>query len=97
MTQRAQRPADTGTSRTAQRFTPPKLHRIHPERHDHQVTDHALVRYFERVLGLDVEAIRSGILTPEQATKAAALQTVDFALGPGVRAIVRGGRVVTIK
>lgn len=31
------------------------------------VSDHAVVRYMERVLGLDVDAIRREILTPERA------------------------------
>ena len=32
------------------------------------VTDHALVRYMERVLGYDVEAIRKSMVTPDVIT-----------------------------
>lgn len=32
-----------------------------------RVSDHALVRWLERVMGYDVEAVRASILTPERA------------------------------
>lgn len=30
-----------------------------------EVTDHAIIRYFERVLGIDIEAAKDNILTPK--------------------------------
>lgn len=60
------------------------------------VSDHALVRYLERVVGLDVEAFRLTMLTEEQKLMAKALQDCDIPLGGGVTAVVRSGIVVTI-
>lgn len=71
--------------------TPPK--RVIPKR---DVTDHALVRYLERVIGLDVEAFRLTMLTPDQLLMAKSLKECDIPLGGGVTAVVRGGIVVTI-
>ncbi len=33
---------------------------------DSQVSDHAVLRFLERVKGVDIEAIRNEILTPER-------------------------------
>lgn len=30
-----------------------------------KVSDHALMRYLERIIGIDIDSIRKGILTPE--------------------------------
>lgn len=71
--------------------TPPK-HK--PVKKD--VSDHALVRYLERVVGLDVEAFRLTMLTPAQIKMAKSLKECDIPIGGGVTAVVRGGVVVTI-
>lgn len=73
--------------------TPPK--KVHPNKP--MVTDHALVRYMERVLGVDVETIRGSILDDTQVNKIKALRDVKLPLGPGVTAVVIGGYVVTIQ
>lgn len=84
------------TDRVKQRFTLPKELRPKPPL-EHPVTDHALVRYFERVLGLDVEAIRLTILTPQQETLARSGVACRLELAPGITAVVHNGKVVTIK
>jgi Asp-tRNA(Asn)/Glu-tRNA(Gln) amidotransferase C subunit len=59
-----------------------------------RVTDHAVLRYIERVLGFDVEAIRTRIMskTVRDAIRArAGAVTVD-----GYRYELRAGAVVTI-
>lgn len=71
--------------------TPPKT-----KREPRDVTDHALVRYLQRVVGLDVEAFRLTMLTPAQLKMAKTLKECDIPLGGGVTAVVRGGVVVTI-
>lgn len=79
-----------------ERFTQPKAKR--PRQDElHMVTDHALVRYMERVLGMDTEGLRDTILTAEQKAQAVALQAVKIPLGENVYAVVKGGRVVTIR
>lgn len=72
----------------------PRKKRKAPERH--VISEHALVRYMERVLGLDMEAIRETILTPEQKLMIRELRTLKLPLGGGVTAKVVDGVVVTI-
>ena len=61
-----------------------------------RVTDHALVRYLERVKGLDVEAIRAEILTDRNV---AAFEFVGQGKVPicrGAKAVVRDMTVITV-
>lgn len=58
------------------------------------VSDHAMVRYFERVYGLDVEALKREILTPEICAQiAAGAVTVNV---QGHKAPVENGCIRTI-
>lgn len=83
-------------STVEERFTQPKSKR--PRREEtHMVTDHALVRYLACALGVDIEGLREAMLTAEQKAQATALQTVKIPLGDGIYAVVKGGRVVTVR
>lgn len=63
----------------------------------HVISDHALVRYMERVLGIDVRTIRESILSDEHLALIRELRTIArLPLGPGVTARVRDGVVTTI-
>lgn len=81
------------TSYPGPKRTPPK--HVHPDKP--MVTDHALVRYMQRVMGVDVETIRESILTDDQVAKIKALRDMKMTLGPGVTAVVINGHVVTIQ
>lgn len=76
-----------------EKFTKPKK----KFKHEPTVTDHALVRYFERVLNLDVEAIRETILTKDQLADIKTGFGFNLKLAPGITAVVRNGKVVTIR
>lgn len=52
------------------------------------VTDHALVRYMERVKGIDLDAVRREILTPER---------VAMIKAGAVRIKIEGGNELRIK
>jgi len=66
-----------------------------------QVSDHAVLRYLQRVKGLDVDAVREEILTPavHAAIRAGAtrvsVEGVEFVVSDGVvtTAMKRSGRV----
>lgn len=58
------------------------------------VTDHAVLRYLERVMGVDVEAIRDGLLTPE--IKQAIRLGAKSVTVQGVTFKVEGPRIVTV-
>jgi hypothetical protein len=58
-----------------------------------RVSDHALVRYFERAMGFDVEAVRAQIA--RQCAPAAALGAVSFR-ADGVQFVLDGHVVVTV-
>jgi hypothetical protein len=58
------------------------------------VSDHALLRFIGRVLGVDLDALRARILTP---TVAAAIKAGARAVTvEGTRFVVKGGVIVTI-
>lgn len=67
------------------------------------VTDHAVLRYLERVLHLDVDALRSAVLDGIDERTVDALATLDgkatmteVTVGTSHRVRVLDGRVVTV-
>ena len=72
-----------------------------PSGHSIAVTDHAVVRYLERRLGVDVERIRRQML--EEIDKPRILRMVEFAAGERCKVIsgkgtycIRDGVVTTV-
>ncbi|WP_321448437.1 hypothetical protein [uncultured Cohaesibacter sp.] len=57
------------------------------------VTDHALVRYMERVLDIDVEAVRDLIAFE---TAYAVQAKADALTTEGKRYVIKNGRVITV-
>lgn len=57
------------------------------------VTDHAVVRYLERVYGVDIKAIRRRI---ERATVEGRKAGADCQISDGVKYRIAAGRVITI-
>lgn len=75
---------------TAPRRAPPQLI---------DVTDHALVRFLDRAVGFDVEALRAMIATSlaRAATKAGSIAQDRYEVrADGLRYVVRDGALVTI-
>lgn len=60
------------------------------------ITDHALVRYMERVMGLDLDNIRAEMLPPERAKFIAQNPNCRIPAGGGMHLMVRDGNVVTV-
>ncbi|WP_456403519.1 hypothetical protein [Hydrogenimonas sp.] len=60
------------------------------------VTDHAVIRYLERVVGVDIGAVKRKISGGAVVKCAAAIGDGRYPIEPGVKAVVRGGKVVTI-
>ena len=60
-----------------------------------EVTDHAVLRYLERVAGVDIEGLREEI-KKESSIAGGVLGDGKFMIGGGFRAVVSDGRVVTI-
>lgn len=59
------------------------------------VTDHAIVRYFERVLGVDIDLIRQELASPTAAL-ADRIGAPVVILKTGHRAVVRDGCIQTV-
>jgi hypothetical protein len=77
--------------------TPPKQFRPEPYKKPPQVvSDHAVLRYMERVLGLDVEVIRNTMLTASQVEVAKRMREGELPIGGGHYARIVNGRVATI-
>jgi len=59
------------------------------------VTDHALVRYIERVHGYNLDPIRQMLLSPAVVT-ACKLGSGNVILEGGHKAVVRDGKVISV-
>lgn len=78
-----------------------KLNRLHAAladvRAQHiEITDHAIVRYAERVLGLNVEEVKLAIAA-KAAPMAFTLGDGSYPVGHGCVAVVKNKTVVTVK
>lgn len=60
------------------------------------VSDRAVVRYLERVVGVDVEALRREILHLNERVAVGELGDGKYPLGNGFRAVVKNNVVVTV-
>ena len=58
------------------------------------VTDHALLRYIERVAGVDLDALCEAIVTPE--VRAAITAKARTYRTPEATYVIKGGQIVTI-
>lgn len=61
------------------------------------VTEHALLRYCERMYGIDLEKVKADILTPATVNKINALKSCKLEIGPGVHIVVKQRVVVTVE
>jgi septation ring formation regulator EzrA len=61
------------------------------------VSEHALLRYIERVMGVDLEEIKNQVLGPETLALIGKLGNGKYPIGNGVRAVVKNNTVVTIQ
>lgn len=59
------------------------------------VSDHALLRYLDRAMGIDVESIRRELASPT-VEQAAAMGCATVKLGNGCRLKLRGQHVTTV-
>lgn len=60
------------------------------------VTEHALLRYIERVYGLDMDALKAELLSPELSELILTLGTGKYPLPQGGTAVVQGLSVVSV-
>lgn len=64
------------------------------------VSDHALVRYFERVLGFDMDIIKKSLLPIEVLDKICLLKNCEIPMsanGKDIRLIVCNNKIITIQ
>jgi len=62
---------------------------------DHIVTDHALVRYMERVNGVNIKALKDAILTDEHRRIILRGEQVTIVTN-GIKLIYNNGNVITV-
>lgn len=62
---------------------------------DHIVTDHALVRWLERVNGVDVKALKDSMITDEHRRIIKRGDHVTIVTG-GVKLVCNNGNVITV-
>jgi len=61
------------------------------------VSEHALLRYIERVYGINLDDVRSNILSPSTRKAIQVVGSGKFPLDAGGRAVVKGNTIVTIE
>lgn len=61
------------------------------------VSEHAVVRYLERVKGVDIAAVRREILGGLAGAAVKAKKSCVIRRGDGAEIVIRGGYVVTVK
>lgn len=62
-----------------------------------EVTDHAIVQYLRRVMGIDIDELVKKILNKEARTPPGALGDGEYPCEEGHRSVVKDNKIVTIK
>jgi len=60
------------------------------------VTDHAIVRYLERYVGLDIESIKRAMLSGGRDELIASMKTGKVPISDGVKLVALKGTVITV-
>lgn len=63
---------------------------------DIEVTDHAIVRYFERVLGYDIDQLKANIIPEDQRGAVIQLKSCKYPIGEGNKAVIKDCVIVSI-
>jgi hypothetical protein len=61
-----------------------------------EVSDHAIVRYLERALGVDTHALRAEIVTADTVRTHPTIGNGRYPCGRGCKAVIEEGIVVTV-
>lgn len=61
------------------------------------ITEHALLRYIERVYSINLEDVKNSILSPQTRKAIQVIGSGKFPLDVGGRAVVKGNTIVTIE
>lgn len=64
--------------------------------HQPYVTEHALLRYLERVRGIDLDSVKKEMLTPERLAMIKVAPNCEINIG-GIKFIVRDSAVITAR
>lgn len=60
------------------------------------ISEHAILRYIERAMGLDLEQIKASILTDANKAAIKRLGNCKFPIGEGLKAVVKDNCIVSI-
>ena len=61
------------------------------------VSEHAILRYLERAMNLDLDAIKKEILSESLVASCAAFRSGKFPIGRGIKAVVKNNVIVTVE
>ena len=62
-----------------------------------EVTDHAIVQYLRRVMGINIDELVAKILNKEARTPPGALGDGEYGCAEGHRLVIKDNKVVTVK
>lgn len=74
-----------------------ELKQLTGEEDEVKISDHALARYMERIEGMDLDALRGKILTPDLRSLIEKLDSATINLGNGYAAVVRNKTILTFR
>lgn len=60
------------------------------------MSDHAIVRYMERVLGIDIEQITNQVITGDLKTKVNAMGNGTYGIVEGFKVIIKDNYILTV-
>ena len=60
------------------------------------VTDHALLRYMQRLSGLDIDSLKESLITEKLTLQVQTLGDGEYGLPQGGKAIIRDSKIITI-
>ena len=61
------------------------------------VTEHAMLRYLERALNIDLNGVKKAILTDALLASIAVCRSGKFPIAQGIKAVVKNNVVITIE
>lgn len=73
-----------------------KINRLQSSNREVRVSDHAIIMYFKRKLGYDIDAIKDEILTAKTLEQYRTVGDGKFPIGDGFLAIIKNDAVITV-
>lgn len=79
------------------KFLNSEINRIQNSNKEIIISEHAMLRYIERIKGINLDEIKTEILTPQLLSTVKTMGNGKFPSGNGFRAVVKDNTIITIE